>query len=36
MVSAETIAALEARELLYILGARERTDKLVREVVLAD
>jgi transposase len=36
MVSAETIAALEARGLLYILGARERTDKLVREVVLAD
>jgi hypothetical protein len=36
MISAETIAALEARELLYILGARERTDKLVRELVLAD
>jgi hypothetical protein len=36
LISAETIAALEARELLYILGARERTDKLVREVVLAD
>jgi hypothetical protein len=36
MISAETIAALEARGLLYILGARERTDKLVREVVLAD
>jgi transposase len=28
MISAETIAALEARQLLYILGARERTDKL--------
>jgi hypothetical protein len=36
MISAETIAALEARELFYILGARERTDKLVRELVLAD
>jgi hypothetical protein len=36
LISAETIAALEARELLYILGARERTDKLVRDVVLAD
>src|ERR1700758_1597756 len=36
MISAETIAALEARQLLYIRGARERTDKLVREVVLAD
>ncbi len=36
MISAETIAALEARGLLYILGVRERTDKLVREVVLSD
>jgi len=36
MISAETIAALEARGLLYILGVRERSDKLVREVVLAD
>ena len=36
MISAETIAALEARGLLYILGARERTDKLVRDVVLND
>src|SRR5579864_1418774 len=34
--SAETIAALEARGLLYILGVRERTDKLVRDVVLND
>ena len=32
--SAETIAELEARGLLYILGVRERTDKLVRELVL--
>ena len=36
MISAATIAALEARGLEYVLGARERTDKLVREVVLAD
>jgi hypothetical protein len=36
MISAETIAALEARGLLYILGVRERNDKLVREVVLKD
>ncbi len=34
--SAATIAALEARGLLYILGVRERTDKLVRDVVLND
>jgi transposase len=31
MISAETIAELEARRLLYILGVRERTDKLVRD-----
>jgi hypothetical protein len=36
MISAETIAELEARKLLYVLGARERTDKLVRELVLHD
>ncbi|MFZ0653938.1 MAG: IS1634 family transposase [Pseudolabrys sp.] len=36
MISAETIAALEERGLLYILGVRERTDKLVRHVVLND
>jgi hypothetical protein len=36
MISAETIAALEARELLYLLGSRERTDRVVRDVVLAD
>jgi Transposase DDE domain len=29
MISAETMAELEARGLLYILGVRERTDKLV-------
>jgi transposase len=34
MISAETMAELEARRLLYILGVRERTDKLVRELVL--
>ncbi|HLW89998.1 MAG TPA: IS1634 family transposase [Roseiarcus sp.] len=36
MISAETIAELEARNLLYVLGVRERTDKLVWDVVLAD
>ncbi len=36
MISAATIAALEERKLEYILGVRERSDKLVREVVLAD
>jgi len=36
MISAETVAELEARRLLYILGVRERTDKLVRELVLDD
>jgi hypothetical protein len=36
MISAETIAEIEARGLLYILGVRERTDKLVRELVLDD
>jgi transposase len=36
MISAETIAELETRKLLYVLGVRERTDKLVREFVLDD
>jgi hypothetical protein len=36
MISQQTIAGLEERSLTYILGARERTDKLVREVVLSD
>src|SRR6202044_4208702 len=36
MISAETIAELEARKLLYILGVRERSDKLVGELVLDD
>jgi Transposase DDE domain len=36
LISADTLAALEARRLLYILGVRERSDKLVRELVLKD
>jgi hypothetical protein len=36
MISAETVAELEARRLLYTLGVRERSDKLVRELVLDD
>jgi Transposase DDE domain len=36
MISAETIAELEARGVDYILGARERSDSEVREIVLAD
>jgi len=36
MISAETIAAIEARGLFYILGTRERTDKVVRDLVLED
>jgi hypothetical protein len=36
MISAETVAGLEARGLDYILGAREHTDKLVRQIVLDD
>ncbi len=34
MISAQTIAGLEERGLDYILGARERTDTLVRRIVL--
>jgi hypothetical protein len=34
MICAETMAELEARRLLYILGVRERSDNLVRELVL--
>src|SRR6478752_6229255 len=34
MISAEAMAELEARRLLYILGVRERSDKLVHELVL--
>ncbi len=36
MISAETIAELEARKLLYVIGVRERSDKLVQDLVLAD
>src|SRR3954451_24071881 len=36
MISAATLEGLEERGLEYILGARERTDRVVREVVLAD
>ncbi len=36
MISAETMAELGARGIEYILGARERSDKEVREIVLAD
>jgi hypothetical protein len=36
MICAPTIAALEQRGLEYVLGARERTDSLIRTVVLAD
>ncbi len=36
MISAATIAALEARKIDYILGARERSSKEVRENVLHD
>jgi transposase len=36
MISAATIAGLEERGLEYILGARERTDRLVRKLVLDD
>jgi hypothetical protein len=36
MISAPTIASLEDRGLEYVLGARERTDSLVRTVGLAD
>ena len=36
MISAPTIAALEERGLEYVLGVRERTDPLVRQVVLDD
>ncbi|MCP4309581.1 MAG: transposase, partial [bacterium] len=36
MISADNLAALEARGFDYIIGVRERTDKAVRELVLAD
>ncbi|HYA80535.1 MAG TPA: IS1634 family transposase, partial [Methylocystis sp.] len=34
MISAQTIAGLEERKLEYILGARERTDAIVKRIVL--
>ena len=36
MISAETIAALEERGMEYILGARERCSRVVRDIVLHD
>jgi transposase len=36
MISAETIAALEAEKVEYILGARERSTREVRERVMRD
>ena len=36
MISKATMQGLEDRKLEYILGARERTDPLIREVVLED
>ncbi|WP_336953280.1 IS1634 family transposase [Sphingobium aromaticivastans] len=36
MISKETIAALEAQGMEYILGARERSDSMVRDIVLKD
>jgi hypothetical protein len=36
LISAATLTELEARRQLYILGVRERSDKLVRELVLDD
>ena len=36
LISEATITGLEERSLEYILGARERTDALVRQVVLQD
>ncbi|MGA2495450.1 MAG: IS1634 family transposase [Roseiarcus sp.] len=36
MISAATIAGLEERKLEYILGARERTDAIVKRIVLAN
>ena len=36
MISAATIAALEERELEYLLGARERSTAVIRDVVLVD
>ncbi len=35
MISAETIGALEAQDIDYIPGARERATNEVREIVMA-
>jgi hypothetical protein len=34
MISAATIAGLEERKLEYLLGARERSDALVKKIVM--
>ena len=36
MISADTIAALEKQGMDYILGARERTSSVIRDIVLGD
>jgi len=36
MISAETVAALEALGMEYILGARERSSRVIRDIVLND
>ena len=36
MISTATIERLEARKHEYILGARERTDAIVRQIVLSN
>ena len=36
MISAETMAALEAEKVEYILGVRERSSREVREAVIDD
>ena len=36
MISAATIAGLEERKLEYVLGARERSDAIVKRIVLAN
>ena len=36
MISADTIAALEAKKIEYILGVRERTSREVRAEIIED
>ena len=36
MISDETLAELDARGLFYILGVRERNNRIIRDLVLAD